>query len=102
MVASFHSSVRRGETLAAILQVPLMLHLPPHGRVPVVLDGVVRPVREKISLAIICFVTQTGNEDMQCVHETVLPSRKKLGDLCPAVAKPFVGLVDDSVLFLCP
>ena len=102
MVASFHSSVRRGETLAAILQVPLMLHLPPHGRVPVVLDGVVRPVRKKISLAIICFVTQTGNEDMQCVHETVLPSRKKLGDLCPAVAKPFVGLVDDSVLFLCP
>ncbi len=48
MVASLCSSVRRGETLAAILQVPLMLHLPPHGGVPVVLDGVVRPVGEWI------------------------------------------------------
>lgn len=32
----------------------------------------------------------------------VLPSRKELGDLCPAVAEPFVGLVDDSVFFLSP
>lgn len=31
-----------------------------------------------------------------------LPSRKKLGDLCPAVAKPFVGLIDYSILFLGP
>lgn len=32
----------------------------------------------------------------------VLPSRKELGDLCPTVAEPFVGLIDDSVLFLSP
>lgn len=102
MVASLHSSVRRSETLAAILQIPLMLHLPPHGGVPVVLDGVVRPVGDKIRLAFIHFTNQTGNEDMQCVHKSVLPSRKKLGDLCPAVAEPFVGLVDDSVLLLSP
>lgn len=31
-----------------------------------------------------------------------IPSRKELGDLCPAVAEPFVGLIDDSVLFLSP
>lgn len=48
VVASLPSSVRGGETLAAILQVALMLHLPPHGGVPVVLDGVVRPVGKKI------------------------------------------------------
>lgn len=102
MVASLHSSVRRSETLAAVLQVSLMLHLPPHGGVPVVLDGVVRPVWENISSAFIQFMNQIGNGDMQCEHKIVLPSRKKLGDLCPAVAKPFVGLVDDSVLFLSP
>lgn len=50
MVASLHSSVRRGETLAAILQVPLMLHLPPHGGVPVVLDGVVCPVGDELGI----------------------------------------------------
>ena len=49
MVASLPSSVRGGETLAAILQVALMLHLPPHGGVPVVLDGVVSPAGEKSS-----------------------------------------------------
>lgn len=49
VVASLHSSVRRSETLAAILQVSLVLNLPPHGGVPVVLDGVVRTVGEKIS-----------------------------------------------------
>lgn len=32
----------------------------------------------------------------------VLPSRKEFGDLCPAVAELFVGLIDDSVLFLSP
>lgn len=32
----------------------------------------------------------------------VLPPREELGDLCPAVAQPFVGLVDDSVLLLSP
>lgn len=31
-----------------------------------------------------------------------VPSRKELGDLCPAVAEAFVGLIDDSVLFLSP
>lgn len=50
MVASLHSSVRRSETLAAILQVPLMLHLPPHGGVPVVLDGVVCPVGDQLGI----------------------------------------------------
>lgn len=48
VVASLCSSLRGGENLAAILQVPFMLHLPPHGGVPVVLDGVVRPVGQKI------------------------------------------------------
>lgn len=35
-------------------------------------------------------------------HKILLPSRKKLGDLSPAVAKSFVGVVDDFVLFLSP
>lgn len=48
VVASLPSTVRGRQSLAIILQVALMLHLPPHGGVPVVLDGVVRPVREKI------------------------------------------------------
>lgn len=47
MMPSLPSTVRRSETLAAILQVPLMLHLPPHGGVPMVLDGVVGPVRNQ-------------------------------------------------------
>lgn len=50
MVTSLHSSVRRCKTLAAILQVSLMLHLPPHGGVPVVLDGVVCPVGDRLSI----------------------------------------------------
>lgn len=50
MVASLHSSVRRSETLATILQVTLMLHLPPHGGVPVVLDGVVCPVGDHLGV----------------------------------------------------
>lgn len=37
---------RGAEGLAAILQVTLLLHFPPHGGIPVVLDGVVRTVRE--------------------------------------------------------
>lgn len=32
----------------------------------------------------------------------MLPSRQQLGDLSPAVAQAFVGLVDDAVLFLGP
>lgn len=36
--------ISRGR-LAAILQVPLMLHFSLHGGIPVVLDGVVRSVR---------------------------------------------------------
>lgn len=44
MVASLRPGVRGRETLAAILQVALVLHLPPHSGVPVVLDGVVGSV----------------------------------------------------------
>lgn len=44
-VPSFPVS-RGGERLAAILQVTLVLHFPPHGGIPVVLDGVVCTVRE--------------------------------------------------------
>lgn len=47
MVSSLPSRVRRSEVLAAILQIPLMLHLPPHSRVPVVFDGVICPVGEQ-------------------------------------------------------
>lgn len=47
VMPSLPSTVRRSETLAAILQVPLMLHLPPHGGVPVVFDGVIGPVRNQ-------------------------------------------------------
>ena len=32
----------------------------------------------------------------------MLPSRQQLGDLSPAVAQAFVGLVDDAVLLLGP
>lgn len=35
-------------------------------------------------------------------NKSALPSREKLGDLRPAVAQPFVGLVDDAVLLLRP
>lgn len=48
VVASLHTTVRGGESLAAILQVALVLHLPPHGGVPVVLNGVVCPKVDKI------------------------------------------------------
>lgn len=44
VVASLHSRMRGSHSLAVFLQVALMLHLPPHGGVPVVLDGVVRSV----------------------------------------------------------
>lgn len=47
MVAPLPSRVRRSEALAAILQIALMLHLPPHSGVPVVLDGVIGPVGEQ-------------------------------------------------------
>lgn len=47
MVSSLPSGVRRSETLAAILQIPLMLHLPPHSGVPVIFDGVICPVGEQ-------------------------------------------------------
>lgn len=50
-------------------------------------------------------MTQTGGGDnIQCVCTRlyILPSRKKLGDLCPAVAEAFVGLINDSILVLSP
>lgn len=47
-------------------------------------------------------MTQTGSRDTQRAYKIILPSRKNLGDLCPAVAEAFVGLVDDSVLLLSP
>lgn len=49
MVPSPPPSVRRSETFAAILQVPLVLYLPPHGGVPVVLDGIICPVGEQLA-----------------------------------------------------
>lgn len=48
-------------------------------------------------LSIYIFFLQQS--DKKC---SVIPSRKELGDLCPAVSEPFVGLIDDSVLFLSP
>lgn len=104
MVASLHSGVRRSETLAAILQVPLMLHLPSHGGVPVILDGVVRAVGEKISNILENSLFHDSNWEWRyaILLLLILPSRKKLGDLRPAVAKPLVGLIDDSILFLSP
>lgn len=47
MVSPLPSGVRRSEALAAVLQIALMLHLPPHSGVPVVFDGVVSPVGEQ-------------------------------------------------------
>ena len=44
MVPSPHPAGRRAKGPAAVLEVALVLHLPPHGGVPVVLDGVVCPV----------------------------------------------------------
>lgn len=49
MVPSLRPTVRGSETFAAVLQVALMLHLPPHGGVPVVLDGVICPVGEQLT-----------------------------------------------------
>lgn len=49
MVPSLPPSVRRSEPFAAILQVALMLHLPPHGGVPMVLDGIICPVGEQLA-----------------------------------------------------
>lgn len=49
MVSSLPSRVRRSEALAAILQIPLMLDLPPHRGVPVVFDGVICPVGEQLA-----------------------------------------------------
>lgn len=45
VVASLHTS--RG-SLAPILQVPLMLHFSLHGGIPMVLDGVVCPVGDRL------------------------------------------------------
>lgn len=58
--------------------------------------------RIRILYQIASFITQTGCRDLQLMYEVILPSRKKLGDLCPAVAQTFVGFVDDSILFLSP
>lgn len=49
VVPSLPPTVRGRETFAAILQVALMLHLPPHGGVPVVLDGIICPVGEQLN-----------------------------------------------------
>lgn len=97
MVPSLPPTVRGRETFAAILQVALMLHLPPHGGVPVVLDGIICPVGEQLNQDLYIFFLQKS--DKKCL---AVPSRKEFGDLCPAVAEPFVGLIDDSVLFLSP
>lgn len=98
VVPSLPPRVRRSETFAAILQVALMLYLPPHGGVPVVLDGIIRPVGEQLTQYLdFFFFYKSLTRNIY-----ILPSRKELGDLCPAVAEPFVGLIDDSVLFLSP
>lgn len=39
----------RGRLGAGILQVALVLHFAPHGGIPVVLDGVVRPVKNTLT-----------------------------------------------------
>lgn len=44
VVTSLHPSMVGVESPAALLKIPLMLYLPPHGRVPVVLNGIVRPI----------------------------------------------------------
>eukprot|EP00053_Salpingoeca_punica_P008611 m.77034 g.77034 ORF g.77034 m.77034 type:complete len:398 (-) comp14674_c1_seq9:234-1427(-) len=62
------AAAARADGLAA----RVALHAPPHRRVPVVLDGVVRPARQE------------------------------LGDLGPLVAEGVVGVQDDAVLLLCP
>lgn len=43
-----------------------------------------------------------SKKNKQCVCEIIVPSREKFGNLCPAVAKPFVGLIDYLILFLSP
>lgn len=45
---------------------------------------------------------QLDVKNKQLVCEIIIPSREKFGDLCPTVAKPFVGLIYDSILFLSP
>lgn len=96
VVPSLPASLRRIETFAALLQVPLVFNLPPHGGVPVVLDGIICPVGGAVILVFTDFLHQSDKK------YSVIPSRKELGDLCPAVSEPFVGLIDDSVLFLSP
>lgn len=104
MVASLPSSMSRSESLAAILQVALVFHFPPHGGVPVVFDGVVCPVGVTITF----LISRTHKKGVKNKKTTsvfviiIVPSRKKFGDLCPAIAKTFVGLIDNLILFLSP
>lgn len=44
VVTSLHPPMVKAKSPAALLKIPLMLYLPPHGGVPVVLNGIVRPI----------------------------------------------------------
>lgn len=91
-----------GESLAAVLKVTLVLHFPPHGGVPVVLDGVVCAVRENSVGIKVQPDFPAGRRNVHVGRGVTLPARKKLRDLCPAVAEPFVCFIDNSILLLSP